>query len=212
MLAFNKHRRVNHFGMGHSKDGSKWQPTSYLTGFTEVSSMPIYLPSITYIHWAYYKTWYNNILHLAGFWLTYLAWFGDQVAAGHKEEVWSSFKFQRIRFNEFRALPMFLLLALMVVFVVSGVPKTCQKRRVSSPAADATVYPSGLWKNQLIRVSLLLSISWHFHVSKAWQCCTAVLKYSKNGMRKEYAHLRQVQNSWSVASKLCHLDHRGIFP
>jgi hypothetical protein len=119
--------------------------------------MPISIPSIPYIQWTYYKTWCNNILHFTWFWLTYLAWFGRQVAAGSKEEVWSSFKSQRIRFNEFRALPMFLLLALMVVFVVSGVPKTCQKRRVSSPAADATVYPSGLWKKQLIREKPLVS-------------------------------------------------------
>jgi hypothetical protein len=139
----------------------------YLTGFTEVSSMPISIPSIIYIQWTYYKTWCNNILHFTWFWLTYLAWFGGQTAAGSTEEVWSSFKSQRIRFNEFRALPMFLLLALMVAFVVSGVPKTCQKRRVSSPAADATVYPSGLWKNQLIREKLLLSIFWYFHVSGA---------------------------------------------
>jgi hypothetical protein len=67
----------------------------------------------------------------------------------------------------------------------------------------------------------LLSITFpciRFHVSGAKNKSMtalhiAVLKSSNYGMRKEEdAHLCQVQNSWSMASKLCHLDHRGIFP
>lgn len=56
----------------------------------------------------------------------------------------------RILVKELRTLPASLLLAFEAALEDSGFPNTFQNLRVSSPAADATVYPSGLCKSKHI--------------------------------------------------------------
>ena len=91
-------------------------------------------------------------------------------------------------------------------FAGSGVPNTFQNRNVSSPAAEATVHPSGLChikcskkRGRNIRRLKLLK-------------CSKKQKLQLSNIQIKNIYLSHEKNSGSMPSKLCHFRHGGVLP
>lgn len=83
----------------------------------------------------------------------------------------------------------------------SGFPKTFQNLSVSSPAADATVHPSGLWKYTMIWTNVSRTIGMAKHARLEYWC-----------EMKMYIYLSHVKNSRCMASELSYFHHWRILP